>query len=396
MNRLRFCILTLILLVGCSFVMAPAFAAKAEDDSTEIKMGNEAAAEVEKEAKIINDPVMQARLDAIGAELAAVANSTLVPATYGSSRVSKFDYTFKIVDDKEINAFALPGGHIYVNKGLMKFLQSDHELAGVLAHEVVHDSHHHMLALLKEQSKLNNKMALVLLAAIVGKVGGENLGNVVMGAQLLQIAKMSSYGVKAETDADRCAVDYLAKTQYNPVGLLTFIERLSTKIDLFERNTILQDHPPTGDRRAVIEARLKDLKIPISRRLVTNAAKAIPTTAQIDGKDVMEIAIDDKLLMRVADGAEPAAQRAKEIADKVNFLLDSDVMMKDVKVSDSNPAVVIAKNAPFLRIEEADAALSGDSAPGVARKVADTIRSIIWKQMLDLTMMPTSQDRNLR
>jgi beta-barrel assembly-enhancing protease len=394
MKRLRFGILALLLV---AVVAVPGFAAKAEDDSAEIKMGNEAAAEVEKESKILKDSAMQARLDRVGAELAAVANSMTVPATYGSSRLSKFNYTFKIVDDKEINAFALPGGHIYVNKGLMDFLQSDHELAGVLAHELVHDAHHHMLALLKEQSKLNNRMALVLLAAVVGKVQTADLGNIVMGAQLLQIAKMSSYGVKAETDADRCAVDFMSKTKYNPVGLLTFIERLSTKIDLFEgQSTILQDHPPTGDRRAVITARLNELHIPIYRRLVTDAAKAIPRTAQVDGKDVVEIAIDKKVLMRVADGAEPAQERAKQIADKVNSLLDSDVLMKDVRVSGNNPAVVIARDKPFLFIEDADAALSSDSAPELAKKVAEAIRSIIWKQMLDMTMMPTSQDKNLR
>ena len=143
-------------------------------------------------------------------------------------------------------------------------------------------------------------------------------------------------------------------------------------------------------------SRLNDLHIPIYRRLVTDAAKAIPRTSQVNGKDVVEIAIDNKLLMRVADGDEPAQDRAKQIADKVNRLLDSDVMMKDVKVSDKNPAVVIARDKPFLRMEDADAALSSDSAPQLARKVADAIRSIIWKQILAVTMMPTSQDKNLR
>lgn len=396
---LRRTILALFLVAISVIIIVPGLAAKTqkpEDDSAEIKMGNEAAAEVEKESKLYKNADMQARLDRVGGDLAAIANSTVVPAAYGNSKLSKFNYTFKIVDDKEINAFALPGGHIYVNKGLMDFIQSDHELAGVLAHELVHDAHHHMVALLKEQSKLNNKMALVLLAAILGKVQSEDLGNVVMGAQLLQVAKMSSYGQKAETDADRCAVDFLSKSKYNPVGLLTFIERLSTKTDLFDRNTILQDHPPTGDRRAVIMARLSDLHIPISRRLVMNSAKAITRTAQVSGKDVQEIAIDDKMLMRVADADKPASERAKQIADKINTLLDSDILMKDVKVDDNDSTVITAKEMPFMRMEYTDAALSGDTPTSLAKKVASAIKGVIWKQMLDLSMMPTSQDSNLR
>ncbi|MDO8586652.1 MAG: M48 family metalloprotease [Armatimonadota bacterium] len=374
--------------------ISPLAASDKDDDANEIKMGNEAVAEVEKQAKVISDPQLQARVDAIAADIVAVAESVQIPATYGNSRLAKFPYTFKIIDEKDANAFALPAGHVYINKGLMDFVQSDHELAGVIAHEIVHASHHHMLYLLREQSKLNNKLALVLLAAIVGNVQSRDLGNIVMGAQLLQIAKMSSYGVKAESDADRVAVDYLSRTKYNPVGLLTFIERLSRTTQLFEAPTIVQDHPSTGDRRATIIGRLNDLKIPIARRKVTNAAKAVPRTVKVNGVDAVEIAIDDKPLMRVADGppGQPAAQRAQQIADKVNDLLDSNVLLKDIKAKDSEP-VVIVKDKPFLRVTDDDAALSNMSAPLVAKSASDLIRSVVWKQMMDLAMIPTAKEK---
>ena len=378
----------------CAFVV-PLTASQSDDEAYEIKMGNEAAAEIEKESKMLKDDVLQARLDKVAKEVVAVASSVDVPASYGNSRISKFEYTFKIIDDVEVNAFALPGGHVYVNKGLLEFVKSDHELAGVLAHELVHVSHHHMLALLREQSKMNNRIALVLLAALVGKMPSRDLGNIVMGAQLVQIARMSTYGQQAEADADATAVEYLARTPYNAVGILTFIERLSAKSDLWEDQAgIMATHPKTGERRATIIAKLTELKIPINRRQVTDFLKAMPKTTTVDGREVVEIVIGEKSLMKVAPGedGQPALQRAQQIADRVNTLLDSSIQLRDVKTRDGEP-VVLAREQPFLRITDNDADLSSATAPQVAKGAAEVLRSVIWKQMIDLAMIPPAKER---
>lgn len=381
----------LVLLPLVALWAAPAIAAtKAEDDASEIKMGNEAAAETEKFVKILHDPALQLRVDTIGKAIAAVATTTEVKASYGKSRLSKFDYVFKITDDKDVNAFALPAGHVYVNKGLLDFVQSDHELAGVLAHEIAHDAHHHMIALIREQSKLNNKMALVLLAALIGKMPGRDLGNVMMGAQLLQIAKLSGYGQQAEEDADRTAVDYLAKTEYNPVGILTFMERLSNKTP-YEGPNFAMTHPVSGDRCATIISRLNDLKIPVKRRAVSNVLKAVVKTKTTDGKEIVDIAIEDKVVMSVADGdgGQPAKARAQQIADKINDVLDSGVQLRDVRTIDGG-SVVLSRDVPVFKVSDGDAVLVGSTAPQVAKGAANAIKSTIWKQMMDLAMIPTT------
>ncbi len=193
----------------------------------EIKMGRKAATEVEKDCKLVDDPAIVQRIEIIGNAIAEIANSLEVESTYGSSRITPFKYTIKVIDDEETNAFCLPGGYVYVNKGLLDDVQSDHELAGVLAHEIAHASHHHMAYMLKEQSKLDGRIALVLIAGILGNMDAQDLGQVLMGAQLVRIAYSSGYGQKAEEDADRAAIMYLNKAGYNPVGLLTFMERLA-------------------------------------------------------------------------------------------------------------------------------------------------------------------------
>ncbi|RPH47202.1 MAG: hypothetical protein EHM84_08395, partial [Lysobacterales bacterium] len=268
------------------------------------------------------------------------------------------------------------------------------ELAGVLAHEIAHDAHHHMIALIREQSKLQNQMAIVLLAAIIGKMPGQDVGNIYVGAQLVQMAKLSTYGIKAETDADRTAVDYLSKTNYSPVGLLTFLERLSATTQIYEIPGITQTHPFTAERRTAMIARLNELKIPIARRRVSNNGKAMLKTEKVDEEDVVKVVIDEKVLMKVADGpnGQPAAERAQQIADKLNELLDGNVQLKDIKTKTGEP-VVIARDKPFLRITEADAALNNQEAPDLARSVATTLKSVIWKQMMDLAMIPSEKEK---
>src|SRR5919199_1156903 len=105
-----------------------------------------------------------------GASAPAATNANPVPATYGSEKIVPYNYQFFVVDDKDVNAFSLPGGYIYVNKGLLDYVQSDDELAGVLGHEVIHAAHHHVAKLEREQHRLGNQMAIGLLAAILARV----------------------------------------------------------------------------------------------------------------------------------------------------------------------------------------------------------------------------------
>jgi len=377
-------------LLSALMAVGAAAGSDSEKEPGEVKSGREGVAEVEKQYKVLKDPALQERLDRIGKPIAEVANTVVVPASYGDSKIIKFEYTFKILDEKDINAFALPGGFIYVNKGLLDFVESDHELASVLAHEVVHAAHHHMVALVKQQTKLNNKMALVLLAALLGKMPSADVGNIMFGATLVQIAKMSSYGQEAEADADRAAVVYLSKTEYNPVGLLTFIERLSRTTEIYEEKAgIWQTHPFGGDRRATILAKLKELKIPIARRQVSNTLKAMVATKSVDGRDVVEITIGEKVVMRVADGAdgEPAAKRAERLARDLNNMLDSEAQYREIKLDGSEPMVTV-RGVPLLRVSESDAQLSQSTPAEVAKRAAETIRAAAWKQMVDMLMAP--------
>jgi len=156
----------------CVAIVAPSWSAAKpapgpEIGANEIKLGQEAAAEVAKDSKFITDPAILERVRTIGQKIVKVANSKSIVALYGSDRVTPFEFDFQVIADKDVNAFSTPGGHVYINKGLLDFVQSDQELAGVIAHEITHASHHHMVYLIKKSEGASNLGALAVLATIL-------------------------------------------------------------------------------------------------------------------------------------------------------------------------------------------------------------------------------------
>ena len=239
----------------------------------EMGFGKDAAKEVESEHKILNDEALLARVQAIGTPIAVEANNIEVEACYGSSDIVTFPYTFKIIDDDDVNAFSVPGGHIYVFKGLIENCQSDHELAGVIAHEIVHAAHHHTIHLMREQSKMEGKMAILLVAGLVSNVNPRDMSNVIAGAQFYKTARINGYGQRAEEDADLVALTYMKRAGYNPVGTLTFLERLAERPEVIDWG-ILQTHPRPGDRVRIVHECLESEGVEINRRAVTTWSTA--------------------------------------------------------------------------------------------------------------------------
>ena len=373
----------LTLLIAC-LLMPFSPAVYADDDfQEEIKIGKEAADEVAKESKFIDDPAMVARVETIGSAIAKVAVEKEVAATYGKSTLAKFDYSFKIIDDKDVNAFSLPGGYVYVNKGLLDYVQSDDELAGVIAHEIVHASHHHAMQLIKAQQKQMFGMAAAIIFGAALGGGGRELGNLAYAVNLIAIAKMSSYGQKAEFDADRTAVAYLVDTKYNPVGMLTFMERLARdEIRKPETNYgIFATHPQSNLRAREIISEIDKRGIPINRRMVTKYMRV--EVKPIDESKAVSIWVSDTEIVRLADsGGERAAARAERVADMLGNLLLAGARLQDIKVGGGGQYVVVMGKVLLAPTDE-DAALAGKSVAEVVTSTANALRKALLKELLD-------------
>ena len=231
----------------------PGLYASPSDEDT---LGRKYAEEVMKHCKMVTDPAILNRVRGVGRELAKLANEVEVPATYGSSQVTKFNYEFYVVVDKDPNAFSLPGGKVFINTGLIKMVDNDDELAGILAHEVAHSAHHHVARILRQQEKIEKYVALATLVGLMANVRSSDLNNLLMGASMLEQSQVSGYTIQAEQDADRTAVSYLVKSKYNPLGMVDFMRKLEQMHDANPTLPlgIYQDHPSPFRRVAVIRA----------------------------------------------------------------------------------------------------------------------------------------------
>lgn len=368
------CLLTAVVLL--SGYLTGTCTAQPPVEDPEIKIGREAHEEMLKSGmKLISDPVMLSRVTAIGARLANVANKTVIPATYGTENRTPYTYRFHIVDDKDVNAFALPGGWLYVNKGLLDYVQSDDELAGVLAHEVIHAAHHHILKLQKEQDKLNTQLAIGAIAAIFAKVPVADTGNLITGLQLVALQKVNGYSQQAERDADGAGFELTRLAGFNPVGALTFMERLARdqrnrpEVDL----GIFRTHPPEKQRVASLKSKLDLAAIPINRRQTTNQLRLSVLPAK-NQSVIFELQLDGRVVLTSTD---------KAYLTQVSSVLDKalDVPTELFDVTKSASSILIRGNIMFT-IRSSDLKL-GQNPETVADKARDAIRAALFKVSLD-------------
>jgi predicted Zn-dependent protease len=194
-------------------------------------LGREMSQEVESSARILKDPVIEEYVNRIGQNL--VRNSdAMVP------------FTIKVVEDDEVNAFALPGGFFYVNTGLIMAADSESELAGVMAHEIAHVAARHATRNMTKGQIWN--MASIPLIFIGGPVGFA----VQEAAGLAVPMSFLKFSRDAEREADLLGIEYQYKTGYDPTSFVSFFEKLKAQ-EKKKGNFIskaFSTHPMTSDR----------------------------------------------------------------------------------------------------------------------------------------------------
>jgi len=209
------------------------------DQQTEISIGREAAAEMEAEYGVVHDPVLQARLDAIGSRVAAVSEAPDLP------------WRFRILNSDEVNAVALPGGFVYVMKGMFDFVDNEAELAGVVAHEVVHADHHHAKAVIERT------MTQALLADLILQKSSDAIRQAASIA--IDLNMRQGYRDK-EHEADEFGTRYAFSAGYRADGLKDLLAKLEKEQGDPARYTwLLQSHPPLSKRIARLDELIPQL-----------------------------------------------------------------------------------------------------------------------------------------
>jgi beta-barrel assembly-enhancing protease len=214
----------------------------------DVEIGAQSAAEAERQLPILRDSNVDAYVNRIGQKLAANAGGP------------QFQYRFRVVNASDINAFALPGGYIYINRGILENAKNEGEVAGVVAHEIAHSALRHGT---HQASKAYAAQAgLQILGGLLGgKVGANTaqilntVGGVGLNALFLKFSR------ELETQADVRGAQILAASGYTPADMVSFFNTLA-KVDTSKKTSWMSNHPAPPDRIARIEKERQLLKEP--------------------------------------------------------------------------------------------------------------------------------------
>jgi len=248
----------------------------------EIALGRSLANEVEKSVKLIQDPEVTEYVNRVGQNL--VRNSD-----------AKVPFTIKVIDSDEINAFALPGGFLYVNSGLITTADEEAELAGVLAHEIAHVAARHGT---EQQTKATiANFARVPLIFVSGGLSEilYNATSLLIPLQFLQFSR------HAESEADYLGVQYMYKTGYDPTSFISYFEKVQAqeKKKPGKLSKLFSTHPPTADR---IEKSQENIAT-----VLPNRDNYVLNTSEFDSIKGKLIALDNA--KRPAAGEDPSKKR---------------------------------------------------------------------------------------
>jgi predicted Zn-dependent protease len=240
-----------VTLAGCSSAAdEPGFNLFTPEE--DVKIGKESADKVRAELPVLENTEIEAYLEAVGAKLAAFAPG------------EKYPYTFTVLDVRDVNAFAMPGGIVFVNRGTLETVKDEGELAGVIAHEISH------VALRHGTSQMSKAYVAQKGFDILRRLGGggarpgdanevaEAVGGLGLNTLFLKFSR------DAESQADAVGARMLAEAGYDPIEMARFFDNLPRGANA---PSFLSDHPALGDRAtAVAELRAT---LPVSKTPIT-------------------------------------------------------------------------------------------------------------------------------
>ena len=288
-------------------VLAPAESLAFPSTADEVKQGGQIAHQIESHYRIINDTAEAARVNHVGSVLAEV--------------VSRRDltYHFQIVSTNDVASLAVPGGWVYITEGMLQFVRTDDELAAVLGHELAHIDHHHYYIAQDE----------------VRHVMGSFFG----GGTAVPRGPLSGYPLDLDVDADSTTVEYLTKTSYSPVAMLTVLQhivqvaRMSGQLPVGGATERVRS--PIEQRIELLQAELMRRHIPIIRRIPEGYLKVTLDPPATAGDEPVTILVDGGpvLTLGAPVGAQRPLQRAQAVAEQLNAFLNRDPIPYDVHVA---------------------------------------------------------------
>jgi predicted Zn-dependent protease len=199
----------------------------------EINLGNAVAAQIEKDAKFVTDLDINIRIRSLFDRLVKVCDR------------KDLVFTVRIIDDETVNAFSIPGGYVYIYKGLLDKLKDDDEIAGVLAHEIGHITAKHSL------KRIQKSYGYTLMQ--IASIGSGDV-NLAQGVNVILTSLFFAYSREDEFEADELAVKYTRKAGFNPSKMTAVLEVLQAEEEKssLQRANYFRTHPYPKERMAIV------------------------------------------------------------------------------------------------------------------------------------------------
>jgi len=344
-----------------------------EEEKQDAEIGRKAAAEIEKELKVLNNYSVT--------NIEQVVDQ-LRPVTEKPHQ----KYTLKVVDSKAVNAFSLPGGYLYFTKGLLGAVESPDELAAVTGHEMAHVCLSHHRRQMSRDARYMKILGPAILAAVLSRNSGVDPGAVAIIGSMVKMDALNHYGREAELESDQASVRYLyASKVYNPVAVLTVVEGLARMDEAGPEVEpgIAQTHPYGKERVEAVLKYLHELRVPIERPRVRKGIVATAGPVRKGGAEIGELRLDTYVVFQPAveaDGLSPVA-RAQRAAELLNPLLLQEIDVGDLSLlTRGDSALLQARNDAIFRITPADAAFHGTTVEQLSRQALKAIQSAFWAE----------------
>ena len=361
-------LVSVIVFLLTAFLLVSFNSFSAERDlNKEQKLGKKLSENIEKKYEVVEDLNQNSLITEIGNKLAKV------------SELKGMNYHFKILNIEGPNAFSIPGGYIYVTYDLFDYIQSDEELAGILAHEIAHVIHNHAL----KQTRDNTKFTLLTILGVL--LTGEP--NVAVLGKLTTITFLNQYSREYEEEADLTALDLLIKTEYNPVGFLTFLERLYTR-EMFKPRVnlgIFQTHPETENRINYVKDILIEKGIDIDRRATTDYLKVSSKYILKDSFYTGVICIDDISVLNLTfPKREEIYLKMIETSQNLDKSLSIDLAPYEINVSvEGTTSTLLIRNNKIISLDDSETIYLKKTAEEVLHETKNKIRQVLWEFRLN-------------
>jgi len=362
-------LILVIVFLLIAFLLLSFYSFSAERDLVkEQKLGKKLSEDIEKKYEVIEDLNQNSLITEIGNKLAE------------NSGMKEMKFHFRILKEDGPNAFSIPGGYIYVTYDLFDYVQSDDELAGILAHEIAHIVHNHAL----EQTRDNTKYSLLTILAVLLT----REPDVAVLGKLTTITFLNQYRREYEEEADLTATELLIKTGYNPVGFLTFLERLYTR-EMFKPELnlgIFQTHPDTENRINYVKDMLIEKGIDINRRATTDYLKVSSKYILKDSFYTGVICIDDIPVLNLTfPKREEIFLKIIETSQNLDRFLSIDLLPYEINVSvEGSKSTLLIRNNRIISLDDSETVYLERTAEEVLQETKDKIKQVLWEFRINL------------